>query len=133
MYIEDYEDGCRLITKGKRQGHIFSLNATIPEISTAMFAHGMGLVADIDIWHKRIGHVNIQRLKSMQNSGVVTGLPRFKVDGALKVCAACQFGKQSRQPHSHVMHTSQEACWTWFILMCGGQQRLRHSEDADIS
>ena len=65
VYIEDYADGCKLITKGKRQGRMFSLNATMPEISIAMFAHSMGLVADIDIWHKKIGHLNIQRLKSM--------------------------------------------------------------------
>ncbi len=38
-------------------------------------------MADMDIWHKRIGHVNEQRLKSMQSSGIVTSLPKFKVDG----------------------------------------------------
>ncbi len=53
-----------------------------------------GVVADTDIWHKRIGHVNMQRLKLMQNKEIVTGLPKFKVEGMQKICEACQFGKQ---------------------------------------
>ena len=35
-------------------------------------------MADVDIWHKRIGHVNEQRLRSMQSKEIVTGLPGFK-------------------------------------------------------
>ena len=31
----------------------------MPELSAAMFAHGIGVVANFDIWHKRIGHVNV--------------------------------------------------------------------------
>ena len=51
--------GC-LIAKGKKKGRMFMLDADMPELSAAMFAHGTGVVADIDIWHKRIGHVNVQ-------------------------------------------------------------------------
>ena len=51
------------------------------------------LFADINIWHKRIGHANVQRLKLMQSKGLVTGLPMFKVAEFHKVCEACQFGK----------------------------------------
>ena len=66
-----------------------------------MFAHGAGVVADVDIWHKCIGHVNEQRLRSMQSKEIVIGLPKFKVDGMHKVCEACQFGKQTKNVFPH--------------------------------
>ena len=59
---------------------MFKLDVDILEIKVAMFAHGARLVADTDIWHKRIGHVNLQRLKLMQSKEIVTGLPKFKVE-----------------------------------------------------
>ena len=45
---------------------MFTLGADIPEVQAAMFARGRGVIEDIEIWHKHIGHVNMQRLKSMQ-------------------------------------------------------------------
>ena len=65
----------------------------VPKIKAAMFAHGKGAVANTDIWHKRIGHINLQRLKMKQSKGIVTGLPVFRVDGMQKICEACQFRK----------------------------------------
>ena len=37
----------------------------------------------------------------MQSSGVVRGLPKFKDNAIVKVCAACQFGKQARHRFMH--------------------------------
>ena len=39
----------------------------MPIVKAAVFAQGARVVADIDIWHKRIGHVNEQQLHSMQS------------------------------------------------------------------
>ena len=36
---------------------MFTLDVNMRELSVAMFAHGTSVVADIDIWHKCIGHV----------------------------------------------------------------------------
>jgi len=41
-------------------GRMFTLDVSMPEVEAAMFAQGAGVVADMDIWHKRIGHVNEQ-------------------------------------------------------------------------
>ena len=61
---------------------MFTLDVNKPKIKAAMFAHdGRGMVIDIDIWHKIIGHTNFQRLKMMQSKGIVTELPTFSVDG----------------------------------------------------
>ncbi|MDM1593452.1 hypothetical protein HX035_24200 [Escherichia coli] len=78
-YVEDFKHGCRLIVaKGKKEGRLFKLDARILELNSAMFSKSNGIVQDIDMWHKRIGHVNIQRLKNMQVKGIIGGLPRFK-------------------------------------------------------
>ena len=95
-FVEDFKDKCRLVAKGNRVGRMFTLNVNMPKAKMAMYAHGGEVIADVDIWHKRIGHVNPQRLQSMQTQGLVTGLPNFKVADMQKVSEACQFGKQSR-------------------------------------
>lgn len=94
--MEDFENGCKLVTKGKHVGIIFTLDVNMPEVKAAMFAQGARVVTDVDMWHKCIGHVNEQRLPSMQSKQIVAGLPNFRVDGMHKVCEACQFGKQSQ-------------------------------------
>ena len=105
-YVEDFQDDCILITKGNCVGRMFTLDVDVPEIKSAMFAQGAGVVVDIEIWHKRIGHVNVQRLKSMQNQNIATSIPKFKVDGIPGVCEACQLGKQSKSAFPHDKHVS---------------------------
>ena len=108
LFVEEYKEGGRLIAQGKKVGRMFTLDVDVPEVKAAMFAQGTGFVADIEIWHKRIGHVNVQRLKSMQNQNIVTGIPKFKVDGMQGVCEACQLGKQSKAAFPHDQHVSKE-------------------------
>ena len=89
-FIEDLKNQCRLVAKGKRNGRIFTLDVDIPEVQAAMFAHGRGVIINVEIWHKCIRYVKIQRLKSMQMQSIVAGLTKFRVDGMQKVCEACQ-------------------------------------------
>ena len=39
-------------------GRMFTLDVNMPQVKAAIFAQGAGVVADFDIWHKCIGHVN---------------------------------------------------------------------------
>jgi hypothetical protein len=39
---------------------MFTLDVSMPEVEAVMFAQGAGVVVDMDIWHKRIDHVNEQ-------------------------------------------------------------------------
>ncbi|XP_073119945.1 uncharacterized protein [Henckelia pumila] len=50
------------------------------------------------IWHKRLNHLNFKSIASLSKLELVTGLPKidFSKD---KVCSACQYGKQVRQPN----------------------------------
>ncbi|MCO5582061.1 hypothetical protein L7F22_035952 [Adiantum nelumboides] len=85
---------------------MITLDVNIPKVNAVMFAHGSSVVADIEIWHKRIGHANVQRLKTMQSQELVIGLPIFKVADMQKVCEACQFGKQAKESFPHDKHVS---------------------------
>ena len=68
------------------------------EMKSAMFAKSTKADFDIELWHKRIGHVNLNKIKAMQSKGVVIRLPTFKEKKIEGVCEVCQFGKQHRHP-----------------------------------
>ena len=59
-FVEDFKNGCKLVTKGKGVDRMFTLDVNMLEDKAAMFAQGAGVVADVDMWHKHIGHVNEQ-------------------------------------------------------------------------
>ena len=97
-FIEDMGNHMQLIARGKKHGRMFKLDAIMPEVEAAMYAHTDGQVSDIEMWHKRIGHMNYNRLKTLPTSGIVKGVPKFRVTGPATVCSACQTGKQARLP-----------------------------------
>ena len=68
------------------------------EVKSAMFAKGLKTDTDIQLCHKRIGHINLQKLKGMQSKGVVIGLLTFKEKEINGVCGACQFGMKHWHP-----------------------------------
>ena len=51
----------------------------MPTNNVELYGQENGVIAKVDNFHKRIGHMNPQRLKSMQSKSIVTGLPNFKV------------------------------------------------------
>ena len=58
-FVEDIKNDCCLIAKGNRNDRMFTPNVGRLEMSATMFAHGKGIVANINIWHNFIGHVNV--------------------------------------------------------------------------
>ena len=60
----------RVIAQGRRDGRMFILNST--DGGTAMFVKGKKVESDIDLWHKRIGHVNYPTASrpTIETSGV---------------------------------------------------------------
>ena len=63
-----------------------------------MYAKGPKVDTNIELWHKRINHINLQKLKGMLSKGVVIRLLTFREKGIQGVCEACQFGKQHPHP-----------------------------------
>ena len=47
----------RLIARGRREGRMFILDSH--EMKSAMFTKGTKADSDIEVWHKRIGHINL--------------------------------------------------------------------------
>ena len=65
------KDG-QLIARGWREGRMFILDSN--EVKSAMYAKALKTERNIELWHKRIGHINLQRLRGMQSKGLVLGL-----------------------------------------------------------
>jgi len=55
---------------------MFTLDVHMPEVNSMLFTHGKG-AGYIRIWHKRVGHVNLQRLKLMEKQNLVGGLSQI--------------------------------------------------------
>jgi hypothetical protein len=55
---------------------MFTLDVNMLEVNSILFTHGKG-VRNIGIWHKQIGHVNLQFLKLMEKQNLVGHLPKF--------------------------------------------------------
>jgi hypothetical protein len=76
---------------------MFTLDVNMPEVNSMLFTHGRG-ARDIGIWHKQVGHVNLQRLE-MEKQNLVGGFPKFGTEEVMsEVCEACQMGKQGKHP-----------------------------------
>jgi hypothetical protein len=87
------EEEGRIIARGRRYGRMFILDRTDDGPDTALFAKGQKAESDIDLWHKRIGHINNRRLQDLQTRQVVLDLPKFSGRKA-QICEACQLRKQ---------------------------------------
>ena len=48
-FVEDLKNECCLVAKANRNGKMFTLDADILEVETAMFTHGRGVIVDIEI------------------------------------------------------------------------------------
>ena len=63
------EEEGRIIAQGHRDGRMFILDSS--DGGATMFAKGQKVESDIDLWHKRIGHVNYQRFKTCNKTSCV--------------------------------------------------------------
>ena len=75
---------------------MFTLDIQNPYGKVMYIQFGDKKISELDLWHKRIGHINIPKLKDMSKHEVVRGLPKFNSIGLHELCEACQLGKQTR-------------------------------------
>jgi hypothetical protein len=119
-----------ILARGRRDGRMFILDYTDDGADTALFAKGQKAESDIDLWHKRIGHVNYQRLQDLQTKQVVLGLPKFSGRKA-QICEACQLVKQHRLPVPNERNRSRNKLD--LIHSYGGRHKTLVLAGADIS
>ena len=43
-FVEEFDDKCRLVARGKHMGRQFTLDVNVPEVKVAMFVHGLGVI-----------------------------------------------------------------------------------------
>jgi hypothetical protein len=92
-FVEDMKNQGHLFAKGKKNGRMFTLDVNVLEVNSMLFTHGKG-AGNIGIWHKRVDHVNFQRLKLIEKQNLVGSLPKFGTEEVMsEVCEACQLGK----------------------------------------
>ena len=60
---------------------------------------------NLDIWHKRLGHINLRSLNETIVADDVLGILKLKVDLG-KICGPCQLRKQVRSSHKVTQHLS---------------------------
>ena len=77
---------------------------------------------DIDLWHKRIGHVNYQRLQNLQLKQVVFGLPN-SMAGRPKFVKATTLGS-NMDFNSSTNEIRAETGSIWSIQMYGDQHKM---------
>ncbi len=78
MFSRDMKNQGKLIAKGKRNGQMFTLDVNMFEVNSMLFTHGKG-AGNIGISHKRVGHVNFQRVKLMEKQKLVGSLSKFGI------------------------------------------------------
>ena len=81
------ERGDQVVAHRRREGRMFILAST--EVKSAMFGKGHKVESYLNVWHKRIGHINLQKLQNMQSKGVVLGLPNFTAKEITGICEEC--------------------------------------------
>ncbi len=92
-FMENMKNHSKLIAKGKRIGRMFTLDVNMFEVNFMLFTHGKG-AGNIGIWHKQVGHVNLQRVKLMEKQKLVGSLSKFGLEEVIsEVCETFQLGK----------------------------------------
>ena len=83
-----------LIGTGQRKGDLYWLEMT----STVATANISSRAAnEMELWHRRFGHVNAQSLKAMQKNQHVLGLPKVPFQ-SIGCCDTCVQSKSTRLP-----------------------------------
>lgn len=55
---------------------------------------------DSSWWHARLGHINIETMRSMIQWELVIGVPQLEIEK--RVCGSCLMGKQTRKSFPHI-------------------------------
>jgi hypothetical protein len=66
--------------------------------STVSYVDKMSTNDGASIWHARLGHLSMDKLKTMVLKNLVKRLPMLTTFGSDEVCEGCQYGKAHRLP-----------------------------------
>ena len=67
-------------------------------LASSSYVEKMSCNDNVSVWHARLGHVNMEKLKVMVQKKLVNGLPNLANFNQKEICEGCQFGKSHRLP-----------------------------------
>ena len=91
-------DGC-LLGMGSLDGNLYCLDCE-PILPTTEVASAARQLSP-DLWHQRLGHVNVKYLQDLSQKEMVTGM-KLPKEAQLSFCEGCVEGKMHRQPFKPV-------------------------------
>ena len=86
---------------------------------------------DVQLWHKRLCHVNFDNLISIRKIKKVRGLPKLKKPNNT-MCKQCQLGKMTRSSFKRKTYTSNEVLELVHTDLCGPIEVKRYKGDRYI-
>ncbi|XP_057418198.1 uncharacterized protein LOC130712379 [Lotus japonicus] len=60
-------------------------------------------VDELNLWHQRLGHINLKSMQKVISEEAVRGLPKLKIDEG-KICGECKIGKLTKASHAKLQH-----------------------------
>ncbi|CAI7776242.1 unnamed protein product, partial [Closterium sp. NIES-54] len=87
------------------------------------------------LWHHRLGHPSLPRLRGMASRTLVSGLPRSLPPlppGPAPTCVLCVEGRQCAAPHSSSFPPTEAPLQTLHMDICGARRQLSESFSSDL-
>ncbi|KAG7587705.1 GAG-pre-integrase domain [Arabidopsis suecica] len=84
-------DGNLLVKATRSFNRLYKVNLEVEETDCLQLVES----SDSTLWHARLGHINLETIKSMVAKDLVTGI--HSVPKEKEACASCLLGKQTRQ------------------------------------
>ena len=86
----------RIMAVAFREGNLYRLAASSQRVDDS--AHLAAAAShNIALWHRRLGHLNVDSIKLLASKTLVTGLD-VKKEESMNLCVGCLHGKQHRLP-----------------------------------
>lgn len=92
------------------------------EIDSCLAVKECGSLSTLQQWHRRLGHINVARIKSMVKNNLVNGID-FS-DEKVFFCEECQFGKTHRSSHPSSEQRTFGKGECWHVDLCGEMETV---------
>ncbi|KAF5375887.1 hypothetical protein D9615_008209 [Tricholomella constricta] len=69
----------------------------------AMVARSQSTAVEMDVWHRRLGHAGIAKIREMASKDLVDGLNIKRGTVAEGICSSCVYGKHAARPYDGVV------------------------------
>jgi hypothetical protein len=92
--VQDFQMG-QIVGTRRKVGQLFELTS-LHFPSSSVFAPVVAASASIELWHSRLGHVSIPRIKTLVSRGLLGSVSSSPFD-----CMSCQLGKQPILPFNN--------------------------------